>query len=58
MKGAALIPLAAGIPFAHGLSLHKRDGPAVVRMPIERRSAQSLQKRDSTVGVTLQNWVC
>ncbi|KAI2817885.1 hypothetical protein CBS115989_5621 [Aspergillus niger] len=56
MKGAALIPLAAGIPFAHGLSLHKRDGPAVVRMPIERRSAQSLQKRDSTVGVTLQNW--
>ncbi|RAH59685.1 yapsin [Aspergillus piperis CBS 112811] len=56
MRGAVLIPLAAGIPFAYGLSLHKRDEPAVVRMPIERRSDQSLQKRDSTVAVTLQNW--
>ncbi|PYI09206.1 yapsin [Aspergillus sclerotiicarbonarius CBS 121057] len=58
MRGASLFPVVAGIPFAcvDALSLHKRDVPAVVEIPIERRqTTRSLQKRDSTVGVSLQN---
>ncbi|OOF93903.1 hypothetical protein ASPCADRAFT_209129 [Aspergillus carbonarius ITEM 5010] len=58
MRGASLFPVVAGIHLAcvDALSLHKRDVPAVVHIPIERRqSARSLQKRDSTVDVSIQN---
>ncbi|KAH8692912.1 aspartic peptidase domain-containing protein [Talaromyces proteolyticus] len=49
-----LISVASG---TNALSLHRRDVPAVVELPVQRRhtSAQSLRKRDSTVDLALTN---
>ncbi|RHZ49177.1 pepsin-like aspartic protease [Aspergillus thermomutatus] len=58
MKGFSLaLALTAGSTVS-ALSLHRRDVPAVVEFPIEhRRNAESLQKRDHTVEVSLHNTV-
>ncbi|PYH97258.1 yapsin [Aspergillus ellipticus CBS 707.79] len=59
MRGASLLPVIAGLsyPCVDALSLHKRDVPAVLDFPIERREgAHPLQKRDS-VEVSVKNMV-
>lgn len=57
MRGGLFLPLISAVaPFATAISLHKRDVPAVVALPIERRqTAGALSKRDSSVNVSLTN---
>ncbi|KAJ5194688.1 uncharacterized protein N7498_008126 [Penicillium cinerascens] len=54
MWGTSILPLAlAAVPFANAITLHKRDDPAVFRLPIARsEQSQALQKRSSKVAST------
>lgn len=58
MRGASLLPVAlAALSCVDALSLHRRDTPATVELPIERRQhAGGLQKRDSTLNLPLINY--
>jgi hypothetical protein len=52
----SLVPAVA--PLVAAITLHKRDVPAVVELPLERRqTAAALSKRDSSVGVSISNEV-
>ncbi|QKX59884.1 uncharacterized protein TRUGW13939_07026 [Talaromyces rugulosus] len=58
MRGLSYTPLLALLaPEINALSLHKRDDPAVLGLPVQRHrtSAESLRKRDSTLDVTITN---
>ncbi|KAH8690307.1 yapsin [Talaromyces proteolyticus] len=56
MRGALVLLVVTATSSASALSLHKRDSPAVVKLPVQRRqAAQTIQKRDSTLGVTISN---
>ncbi|KJK62556.1 Eukaryotic aspartyl protease [Aspergillus parasiticus SU-1] len=58
MRGPSLLPVAlAALSCVDALSLHRRDTPATVELPIERRQhAGGLQKRDSTLNLPLINY--
>ena len=60
MLGPSLLPVAlAALSCVDALSLHRRDTPATVELPIERRQhAGGLKKRDSTLNLPLINYVC
>lgn len=61
MWGVSILPLAlAALPCANAITLHKRDDPAVFRLPIARSDrSHALQKRSSKVASTaLYNVVC
>ncbi|PYH42525.1 pepsin-like aspartic protease [Aspergillus saccharolyticus JOP 1030-1] len=58
MRGAVLFPVLglAAAPYVEALHLHRRDVPAIVQIPFERKQVtQPLRKRDSTVDVTINN---
>ncbi|RAL10205.1 pepsin-like aspartic protease [Aspergillus homomorphus CBS 101889] len=58
MRGAYLFPILglSAVPYVDALQLHRRDVPATVEIPFERKQAvQPLRKRDNTVDVTLDN---
>ncbi|PYI27664.1 putative yapsin [Aspergillus indologenus CBS 114.80] len=58
MRGAYLLPVLglAAAPYVDALQLHRRDVPATVHIPLERKPAtQPSRKRDSTVDVTVDN---
>ncbi|KAJ5988009.1 Peptidase A1 [Penicillium waksmanii] len=55
MWGASILPIAAlaALPCANAITLHKRDEPAVLGLPISRSErSQALQKRSSKVAST------
>ncbi|KAF7585558.1 hypothetical protein BBP40_010661 [Aspergillus hancockii] len=59
MRGTTLLPFAlTAFSCADALSLHRRDAPATVELPIERRrsAGSGLQKRDSTLNLPLINY--
>ncbi|CRG83323.1 aspartic-type endopeptidase (OpsB), putative [Talaromyces islandicus] len=57
MRSVLLLPLIPAVaPLVSAITLHKRDVPAVVELPLERRqSAEPLSKRDSPVNVSITN---
>jgi hypothetical protein len=59
MRSVSLLSLISAVaPLASAITLHKRDVPAVVELPIERRqNTGALRKRDSSVNVSLTNEV-
>ncbi|KNG90661.1 putative yapsin [Aspergillus nomiae NRRL 13137] len=58
MLGPSFLPVAlTALSCVDALSLHRRDTPATVELPIERRKhAGGLQKRDSTLDLPLINY--
>ncbi|KAE8374686.1 aspartic peptidase domain-containing protein [Aspergillus bertholletiae] len=58
MRGSSFLPVAlTALSCVDALSLHRRDTPAVVELPIERKQAAGgLQKRDSTLDLPLLNY--
>lgn len=55
MWGGLILPIAAlaALPCANAITLHKRDQPAVLGLPISRSErSQALQKRSSKVAST------
>lgn len=59
MRSVFLLPLTAAVaPLVAAITLHKRDVPAVVELPLERRqNVGAFSKRDSSVGVSISNEV-
>lgn len=58
MLSVLLLLSAAVTPLVAAITLHKRDVPAVVELPLERRqTVGALSKRDSSVGVSISNEV-
>jgi hypothetical protein len=59
MRNVFLLPLVPAVaPLVAAITLHKRDVPTVVELPLERRqTAAVLSRRDSSVGVSISNEV-
>ncbi|KAE8356874.1 aspartic peptidase domain-containing protein [Aspergillus coremiiformis] len=58
MLGISFLPLAlSAFSYVDAFSLHRRDLPAIVELPIERKQAPGgLQKRDSSLNLPLLNY--